>query len=189
MKRKEALKVSEEKLPKKRFKHCQRVAETAEKMANIFNADKDKAYLAGVLHDYSKYDDLAKMYQTVQSEGLDPELLEYKSEVLHGPIAAVKVKNKFGVDDQDVLLAITHHTSGAKQMGIIEKIVFVADYIEPERSQPGVDDIRDIIYKEKNIDKAVYQITKRSMQHLLNKDQTIYHKTLECLNYYNMAKE
>ena len=77
------------------------------------------------------------MYQTVSSEGLDPELLEYKSEVLHGPIAAVKVKNKFGVSDIDVLKAISNHTSGAKQMGILEKIIFVADYIEPERSQPS----------------------------------------------------
>lgn len=189
MKRKEALKVAAEKLPKKRFKHCQRVAETAEEMAEMFNADSSKAYLAGVLHDYSKYDDLAKMYQTVSSEGLDPELLEYKSEVLHGPIAAVKVKNKFGVSDIDVLKAISNHTSGAKQMGTLEKIIFVADYIEPERSQPGVDDIRAIVYEEKNLDKAVYAITKRNIQHLLNKDQTIYHKTLECLNYYNMAKE
>ena len=189
MKRKEALKVAEEKLPKKRFKHCERVAETALKMAEIFKADPDKCYLAGILHDYSKYDELGKMYQTVTNEQLDPELLEYKNEVLHGPIAAVKIKNKFNYTDSEVLKAIAHHTSGAKEMGIIEKIIFTADYIEPKRTQPGVDEIRDIVFTEKNLDLAVYTITKANVRHLLNKDQTIYHKTIECLNYYNMAKE
>lgn len=189
MKRKEALKVAAEKLPKKRFKHSERVAETAVKMAEIFNADADKCFLAGILHDYSKYDDLSKMYRTVTAEQLDPELLQYKKEVLHGPVAAAKMKNKFNITDSEVLSAIAHHTSGAKEMGIIEKIIFTADYIEPKRSQPGVDDIRDIVFQDNNLDFAVYSITKANIRHLLNKDQTIYYKTIECLNYYNMARE
>lgn len=189
MKRKEALKVAEEKLPKKRFKHSERVAETAVKMADIFKADTEKCYLAGILHDYSKYDELSKMYQTVTTEQLDPELLEYKAEVLHGPIAAAKMKNKFNITDPEILSAIAHHTSGAKEMGIVEKIIFTADYIEPNRTQPGVDDIRDIVFKDQNLDLAIYTITKANVRHLLNKDNTIYHKTIECLNYYNMAKE
>src|SRR5699024_3671943 len=123
------------------------------------------------------------------TEKLDPQLLQYKTEVLHGPIAAVKMKNKFDISDEEILNAIAHHTSGRKQMGLIEKIIFVADYIEPKRSQPGVDDIRDIVFEENNLDLAVYSITKANIRHLLNKDSTIYHKTLECLNYYNMAKE
>ena len=189
MKRKEALKVAADKLPKKRFKHCERVAETAVKMAEIFKANADRCFLAGILHDYSKYDELSKMYQTVTAEQLDPELLQYKTEVLHGPVAAAKMKNKFKIIDEEILNAIAHHTSGAKQMGLIEKIIFVADYIEPKRTQPGVDSIRDIVFKEKNLDLAVYTISKANVRHLLNKDQTIYHKTIECLNYYNMARE
>ena len=189
MKVNEAIEIVKEKLPEKRFNHSLRVAETAVKLADIYDGDKDKAELAGVLHDYSKYDELGKMYQTVTNEQLDPELLEYKTEVLHGPIAAVKIKNKCNYTDSEVLKAIAHHTSGAKEMGIIEKIIFTADYIEPKRTQPGVDEIRDIVFTEKNLDLAVYTITKANVRHLLNKDQTIYHKTIECLNYYNMAKE
>lgn len=189
MKRKKALKVAAEKLPKKRFNHCERVADTAVKMAEIFNADTEKCFVAGILHDYSKYDELSKMYQTVTAENLDPELLQYKTEVLHGPIAAAKMKNKFDITDEDILNAIAHHTSGRKQMGIIEKIIFVADYIEPKRTQPGVEGVRDIVFKEKNLDLAIYTITKANVKHLLNKDQTIYYKTIECLNYYNMARE
>lgn len=189
MKRKEALKVAAEKLPKKRFKHCERVAETAVEMAGMFNADKEKCFLAGILHDYSKYDDLSKMYLTVTRENLDRNLLQYKTEVLHGPIAAAKMKNKFNITDEEILNAIAHHTTGRKQMGIIEKIIFVADYIEPKRDQPGVEVVRNIIFKEKNLDLAIYTITKANVKHLLNKDQTIYYKTIECLNYYNMARE
>ncbi len=189
MKRKEALKVAAEKLPKKRFKHCERVAETAVEMARIFNADEEKCFLAGILHDYSKYDDLSKMYLTVTRENLDPNLLQYKAEVLHGPIAAVKMKNKFNITDEEILNAIAYHTSGRKQMGLIEKIIFVADYIEPKREQPGVEGVRDIVFKDNNLDLAIYTITKANVKHLLNKDQTIYYKTIECLNYYNMARE
>lgn len=189
MKRKEALKAAADKLPKKRFKHCERVAETAVKMAEMFNADARQCFLAGILHDYSKYDELSKMYQTVTSEQLDPELLQFKTEVLHGPVAAAKMKNKFNITDTEVLNAIAHHTSGAKQMGIIEKIIFVADYIEPNRTQPGVEKIRDIIFKNNDLDLAIYTITKANIKHLLDKDQTIYYKTIECLNYYNMARE
>lgn len=189
MKRKEALKIAAEKMPKKRFKHCERVAETAVEMAALFNGDKNKCFIAGILHDYSKYDDLGKMYQTVTTENLDPELLQFKTEVLHGPVGAVKIKNKFNFKDEDVLKAIAHHTSGAKQMGIVEKIIYVADYIEPERTQPGVDKIRNIVFNEKNLDLAIYKMTKASIKHLLDKNQTIYYKTIECLNYYNMAKE
>src|SRR5699024_12306697 len=90
MKRKEALKVAEEKLPKKRFKHCERVAETALKMAEIFKADPDKCYLAGILHDYSKYDELGKMYKKVTYEKLDPVLFVYNIEVMNGTSATSK---------------------------------------------------------------------------------------------------
>ena len=65
MKVNEAIEIVKEKLPEKRFNHSLRVAETAVKLADIYDGDKDKAELAGVLHDYSKYDDLGTMYQVM----------------------------------------------------------------------------------------------------------------------------
>lgn len=83
MKVNEAIEIVKEKLPEKRFNHSLRVAETAVKLADIYDGDKDKAELAGVLHDYSKYDDLGTMYQVVTQHDLDSNLLSYGSEILH----------------------------------------------------------------------------------------------------------
>ena len=75
MKIDKAIELVKDKLPEKRFKHSLRVAETAVKLAEIYDGDKDKANLAGVLHDYCKYDDLSTMYQIVRQHDLDSELL------------------------------------------------------------------------------------------------------------------
>lgn len=189
MKHKKAKEIAKEKLPEKRYKHSKRVAETAVAMAKIFKGDEDKCYLAGMLHDYSKYDELSEMYQYVTQYELDPNLLSFKSEVLHGPVAAVKMREDFGVDDEEIYEAIANHTSGRSQMNLNEKILFVADYIEPKRTQPGVDFIRDIVFEEQNLDFAVYEITKSNILHLVSKDRAVYQKTVDCLNYYNMVKE
>ena len=88
MKIDKAIELVKDKLPEKRFKHSLRVAETAVKLAEIYDGDKDKANLAGVLHDYCKYDDLSTMYQIVRQHDLDSELLSYGGEILHGPVCA-----------------------------------------------------------------------------------------------------
>ena len=81
MKIDKAIELVKDKLPEKRFKHSLRVAETAVKLAEIYDGDKDKANLAGVLHDYCKYDDLSTMYQIVRQHDLDSELLSYGGEI------------------------------------------------------------------------------------------------------------
>jgi predicted HD superfamily hydrolase involved in NAD metabolism len=189
MDRKDAKEIVKAKLPEKRYKHSKRVAKTALRMAEIFEADADKCYLAGILHDYSKYDDLGDMYQMVNKYKLNPRLLAFKSEVLHGPIAAVIVREKFGIEDEEIYQAIKNHTSGRSHMVLVEKIIYVADYIEPKRDQPGVDRIREIVFDDKNLDLALYEITKANLQHLISKNRSIYQNTIDCYNYYNMVKE
>lgn len=189
MKHKAAITLVKDKLPEKRYKHSKRVAETAIEMAKIYGGDTNKCFLAGILHDFSKYDELGEMYQYVTNYKLDPELLSFKSEVLHGPVAAVKMREEHGVLDEEIYQAIMNHTTGRSHMSLNEKIIYVADYIEPKRTQPGVDRIRDIVFEEKNLDLAIYEITKANVLHLVSKDRAVYHRTVECLNYYNMVKE
>ncbi|PHK49715.1 bis(5'-nucleosyl)-tetraphosphatase (symmetrical) YqeK [Staphylococcus edaphicus] len=185
----QAIKIVKEKLPVKRFNHSLRVAETAVKLAEIYDGDKDKAELAGVLHDYSKYDDLGSMYQVVTQHDLDSNLLSYGSEILHGPVAAVIMKDKYGINDDEVLLAIKNHTTGRAQMTKTEKLVFIADYIEPGRQTPGVEEIRDLAYNQGSLDKTIYEISKRTVLYLINKDINVYDATIACLNYYNYSDE
>lgn len=187
MKQKKANKIVAEKLPKKRYEHSIRVAETAKKLAQMFDGDSDIVEMAGILHDYAKYDELSKLYQSVTAYQLDNTLLSFNSEILHGPVAAAYMKDKHNIHDE-VYDAIFYHTTGRAGMGLNEKILFISDYIEPGRNHEGVEEIRDIVYQEKNIDKAIYEISKRTAIYLISNDKPIYPKTIECLNYYNLEK-
>lgn len=189
MKIDKAIELIKDKLPEKRFKHSLRVAETAVKLAEIYDGDKDKANLAGVLHDYCKYDDLSTMYQIARQHDLDSELLSYGGEILHGPVCAAIMRSEFGVEDEEVLLAIKNHTTGRKEMTKTEKLVFIADYIEPGRKTPGVEEIRDMAYNQGSLDKTIYEISKRTVLFLISKDITVYGKTISCLNYYNYSDQ
>ena len=189
MKIDKAIELVKDKLPEKRFKHSLRVAETAVKLAEIYDGDKDKANLAGVLHDYCKYDDLSTMYQIVTQHNLDSELLSYGGEILHGPVCAAIMQSEFGIEDEEVLLAIKNHTTGRKEMTKTEKLVFIADYIEPGRKTPGVEEIRDMAYNQGSLDKTIYEISKRTVLFLISKDITVYGTTISCLNYYNYSDQ
>ena len=67
-----------------------------------------------------------------------------------------------------------------------EKLVFIADYIEPGRKTPGVDEIRDMAYNGVGLDKTIYEISKRTVLYLVNKDVNVFQSTIDCLNYYNL---
>lgn len=185
----EAKKLVKEKLPEKRYSHSLRVAETAVKLAEIYDGDKDKAELAGVLHDYCKYDDLSSMYQIVRQCELESDLLSYGSEILHGPVCAAIMEHDYHIEDEEVLLAIKYHTTGRQQMTKTEKLIFIADYIEPGRKTPGVEEIRDMAYNQGSLDKTIYEISKRTVLFLIGKDITVYGATIACLNYYNYSDE
>ena len=180
-----AIELVEQKLPKKRYEHSMRVAETAVKLAECYEGDAKKAELAGILHDFCKYDDLGSMYQKVTQYELDPMLLSYGSEILHGPVCAAIMKHQYHLNDEDVLLAIANHTTGRQQMTKNEKLVFIADYIEPGRTTQGVDEIREMVFNGKDLDKTIYEISKRTVLYLVEKDVNVYQATIDCLNYYN----
>lgn len=188
MKIDKAIELVKDKLPEKRFKHSLRVAETAVKLAEIYDGDKDKANLAGVLHDYCKYDDLSTMYQIVRQHDLDSELLSYGGEILHGPVCAAIMQSEFGIEDEEVLLAIKNHTTGRKEMTKTENLYSLLIILNQEKT-PGVEEIRDMAYNQGSLDKTIYEISKRTVLFLISKDITVYGTTISCLNYYNYSHQ
>ncbi|ASE36206.1 bis(5'-nucleosyl)-tetraphosphatase (symmetrical) YqeK [Staphylococcus pettenkoferi] len=189
MNKSEAIELIKEKLPDKRYQHSLRVADTAVKLARIYEGDVVKAEMAGILHDYCKYDDLGYMYQIVRQHDLDPNLLSFGGEILHGPVCAALMKSEYDITDDEILTAIAYHTTGRAQMTKTEKIVFIADYIEPERQIPGVEEIRDMAYNQGSLDHTIYEISKRTVLYLISNDITVFNTTIECLNYYNYSDE
>ena len=124
----------EQELNYKRFVHTLAVAGTAASLAMCYGADIEKAEIAGLLHDCAKCLDVRKMQRLCEKAGLEISPYERSSgSLLHSKAGSVLAAEKYGVTDPDLLNAIRYHTTGRPGMSLLEKIIFVADYIEPGR--------------------------------------------------------
>ena len=161
-----------EKLPKKRYEHTLGVAYTAAALAMCYGEDILKAELAGILHDVAKAkksselkDDM-KEYIDPYTDGDYVALIADKApQILHAIYAPYLAKKDYEIEDKDILSAIRWHTTGKKDMTMLEKIVFVADYIEPNRKKlPDLDRIRTLSFHD--ISEAVKVIAKSTIEYL-----------------------
>ena len=167
-----------------RLKHTISVAETASILANKYDASIDKAYIAGLLHDNAKCksnDELIKECELFNIEIRGPE--RQNPFLLHGKLGAYYAVNEFGISDEDIINAITWHTTGRPGMSLLEKIVFVADYIEPLRyKQKNLEDIRRLAYE--NIDKCVYVISKDTIEYVSDQAFGLDEMTIRTMEFY-----
>ena len=143
------------KMSLKRFTHTLGVVEMSEKLAKIYNANIEKCKVAALLHDICKEMNMEYIKNICKNNfmnELSKEDLE-NNEILHGFAGAYYVKNELGINDKEILNAIKYHTVGAKDMTLLEKIVYIADAIEYGRNYPSVVEIREETFK--NLDKAI----------------------------------
>ncbi|MBU9722532.1 MULTISPECIES: bis(5'-nucleosyl)-tetraphosphatase (symmetrical) YqeK [Bacillaceae] len=170
-------------LKKRRFEHTERVVEEGEKLANRFNVNVEKVRLAAILHDYAKYRPVEEMRNTIINAGLEERLLDFGDEILHAFVGAYYLEHELKVADRDVLSAVKYHTTGRANMTGIEKVVFLADYIEPGRNFPGIEEVREIA--KLDLDQACFMALKNTIGFLVKKGQPVYPETFEAYNYYS----
>lgn len=180
MDRNEALRIVKGQLPERRFKHTVGVMETAVALAKLYGADEKKAELAAIFHDYAKYRPREEMEKVILEENLPRDLLEHNIELWHAPVGAVLVEKETGISDEDILNSIRYHTTGRAGMTLLEKIIFLADYIEPGRNFPGVDEVRALA--RENLDLAMIKALANTISFLLEKKQLIYPDTIHTYN-------
>ena len=137
------------KMSLKRFTHTLGVVEMSEKLAKIYNADIEKCKVAALLHDICKEMDMEYIKNICKNNFMN----ELSDEILHGFAGAYYVKNELEINDKEILNAIKYHTVGAKNMTLVEKIVYIADAIEYGRNYPSVVEIREETFK--NLDKGI----------------------------------
>lgn len=141
-------------MSERRFRHTENVAREAKRLAEYWNADGETAYLAGLIHDIAKeipYNEAIKM---LESFGYIPDNTERENgALLHGPLAAYIARDEFGIENEEIFNAVKFHTTGRSDMSLLEKIIYVADFIEEGRTYPEAEIIRKIAYED--IDKAV----------------------------------
>ena len=175
-----ALELVRQQLPDKRYNHTLGVMESAQELAERYGADIEKAKLAAIFHDYAKYRPLDEMEEIIKKEHLPQDLLNYNTELWHAPVGAIPVKKEADLHDEEILSAIRNHTSGCTGMSKLDKIIYLADYIEPGRSFPGVDEVRALALQ--SLDKAVLQAMGNTIIFLIKKNQTIYPDTFHAYN-------
>lgn len=187
MNREQALAIVKEQLTEHRYLHTVGVMETAINLAAKYGADKKKAELAAIFHDYAKFRPKEEMREIIIKEGMPSELLEYNSELWHAPVGAFLTEKEAGINDKEVLDAIRYHTSGRPGMVLLEKIIYLADYIEPGRHFPGVDEVRDLA--ETNLNKALIKAVQNTIMFLMKKGQPVFPASFQTYNDLVMNKE
>ena len=181
-------------LTKNRYTHTLGVAYTAVSMAMRYNPDTSnsdfikKAELAGLLHDCAKCMDNDKKIKLCDKHKIPYSNTEAEHPyLLHGKVGAFIAKSKFGIKDEDILQAITWHTTGHPNMSLLEKIIYIADYIEPSRRPiPDLDEIRQMAFID--IDKTMEKILANTLKYLESKGASIDPMTQTTYESYVKAK-
>lgn len=165
-----------------RYSHSLGVQKTAFELAVRYGADPYKASLAGLIHDCAKGYSDKELCDAAKRFGISLNEVYIKQPgLLHGPVGAYVARYDFKIDDDEMLHAIMHHTTGCKGMNLLDKIIYIADYIEPGRDFPGVKELRTVTYN--NIDRGVLLALNNTIKYVIQRNQLIDCLTIEARNH------
>ena len=174
-------KLIEQKLNPKRYQHSLNVAKSAVSLAKHFGADEQKAYICGVLHDVMKNSSQQEQLAVIEQAGEKMTDLEMSNPKLwHAIAGAAYMKIILSIDDADMISAVRFHTTARANMTMLEKVIYIADYISEDRDYNGVDDMRQKALS--NIDSAVLMGTQFSITDLAKRYKVIHPDTVAAFN-------
>ncbi len=173
-----------DRLSEKAVEHSVRVADMAGLLATIYSVDAEAARLAGLLHDWDREQTAEELLETTAAEGrtLDPaeRAVPY---LLHAKTGADALRSAFPGIAEDVVHAVECHTLGALEMSDLDKVVYIADMIEPSRTHAGVDDLREAAGTV-SLEVLFAQAYQQSVAHLVECRKTIHPQTVAVWNRY-----
>ena len=173
-----------ERLTPKRFEHSLGVEYTAAAMAMCHGLDIEQAAVVGLLHDCGKNFSAGEKILKCEKYGLPISTYERKNpELLHAKLGAAIAKDKFRVKDREILSAITWHTTGCPNMSDLDKVIYIADFIEPNRKMlPEMDAIRKEAFID--LDTCLLHILSNILEYLKRKGETIDEISEQTYDYY-----
>lgn len=168
-------------LKDKRFKHSLGVMDSAVKLALKYGADTEKAKIAGLIHDAAKEKTNEELLEIADKNGyiLD-EVSKTSPSILHGFVCRIIAKEKMGIEDEDILNAIEFHTTGRRHMSLLEKIIYVADYIEPGRNFPGISELREAAFRD--LTEALLLSFDNTIKLVISRGNLLHLNTIEARN-------
>ncbi|WEV40931.1 bis(5'-nucleosyl)-tetraphosphatase (symmetrical) YqeK [Lactobacillus sp. ESL0681] len=174
-------------MDEERFNHCVRVSQMARELAKLNHYDENKAAVAGLVHDYAKQVPVSQYQTVIKTQNFDPDLLNWNRAIWHGIVGTYFIERDLKITDPEILTAVKRHTTGDVQMTTLDKIVFMADYIEPGRHFAGVEQAREVTYQ--NLDNGVgYQLA-HTLTFLIENRNKIYPRTFKAYNVWSVKKD
>jgi len=164
-----------------RFQHSLNVANSARELAELYGADPDKAYTAGLLHDVMKNATHEEQLGLLSEAGIEmlPEE-QANPKLWHAMAGAAYIRHVMGIDDKEILRAVRYHTTGRARMTPLETTVYLADYISAERTYPGVEDMRRLCGVSS--DEAILYALRFGIPDLVKKGQVIHPDSIDLYN-------
>ena len=176
------------KLNTDRFNHSLNVADSAKELALRYGADADKAYTAGLLHDVMKNASEEEQLGVLSEAGIELMPVERENKKLwHAIAGAAYVKFVMGIDDRDIIRAVRYHTTGRSGMSLLEKIVYLADYISADRNYNGVEDMRRLCKSDS--DEAILYALTFGIPDLVSKGRVIHPDSIDLYNEVIIKKQ
>lgn len=165
-----------------RLAHSVSMAGTAAELARRYGADAERAALAGLVHDAARCFAAGRLLKMAGEFGIVVSSLEKHAPValLHGPVAAAWLPGQTGLDDAEILHAVAVHTTGCPRMTLLDRIIYLADYIEPGRQYPG--SLRARAAASESLDAALRIAFDESLNYLLATGEPIHPLTVEARN-------
>ena len=173
-----------EALNEDRYEHTLGVMYTAESLAMRYGVDMTKAAVAGLLHDCAKCIPNAQKIKMCKKNDIEITAMEEKNpSLLHAKLGAYLAEEEYGIDDPEILSAIQWHTTGKPDMSMLDIIIYMADYIEPNRDKaPNLKQIRKLCFE--NIEEALYQVLEGTLEYLSDRPDMIDPMTKISYDFY-----
>lgn len=169
-------------LKESRYVHTLGVVQSACSLAKINGVDEEKTKVAALIHDAAKNMKIDEQYKILKENNIDMDIISENSpQILHGWVAAILAKELMGVTDEEIINAVKYHTTARKSMSKLEKIIYIADYIEPNRDYPGVEELREITFSD--LDKGVLMGIDNTITFVIKQGQLVHPLTIEARNY------
>lgn len=163
-----------------RYEHSIRVAKMAADLASVYEVDNQIAYCSGLIHDCAK--EISIEFLGIDFNSEEISLYQQYPEVWHSLVVKKVSCYFFGELPQEITQAATWHTTGRSNMTMLDKIIFVADFIEPGRKHMNKDEVREVAFK--SLDKGVFLVAYYKLLYLLQQKRSIYTSLLDCYNFY-----
>ena len=171
-------------VPESRVNHILRVEQMAVELASHYKLDVEKAALAGLMHDLAKYFKPQQLLEIAKAEGLEIDsVMVANPHLLHADVSAIVARDRFGVEDEEVLQAIANHTLGQPGMSSLSCTVFLADSLEPGRgSTPELEALRQLSYTD--LAQAVWLTCDYSLKFLLKTHCLVHPRAILTRNWF-----